>query len=170
MEYSLSDGRVMRSHAERENEGRMRMGDLLMWRWWRKSAPSHQPRSTPPPSITQCDSFLGLLLASGLVSFSDLREACASFDTSRNDEAALEELCNHLIALQLVTDWQCSKLRSGKWKGFYLDDYRLLAQSEPSDSSNRKYVAEDVSTGTQVILQVRRLNAAPWIDYSVVLE
>jgi hypothetical protein len=141
-----------------------------MWGNKKKRWRSYEPTVADAPTNTQCDRFVALLLASGLVQFLELRDACAGFDTNRTDDNALQELCDRLVSRQLVTEWQCNKLRSGKWEGFYLDNYRLLSRSESSDSSSLEYLAEEVSTHERVTLVVTRLDDTPWIEYSVTPE
>jgi hypothetical protein len=72
-----------------------------------------------------------------------------------------------LISKQIVTEWQYNKLLSGRWKGFHVDDYRLLDLLGHDDLNSNRYSALNVGTGENVVLVVTRLDAAPWFDYSV---
>ncbi len=45
------------------------------------------------------------------------------------------------------------KLFDGKWKGFFLDDYKMLDHAYTDDAYSY-YLAEHVSTGRRVVLRV----------------
>jgi hypothetical protein len=140
-----------------------------------QSTNNQTPRSyhttlDPVHAATACDQFLVFLLASGLVRFSELRAAIADFDTERKDDSVLDELVDRLIERKLLTAWQCDKLRMGKWKGFYMDNYKLLGPAEPHDPMMRNYIAEDTSTRKQVTLDVRYNETTPRIEYSVLMS
>jgi hypothetical protein len=104
-------------------------------------------------SFSGIDKFLLLLFASGLLTFSELRDACAGFDVKRIDDTSLDDLCQHLIAKNAITPWQVDKLRQGKWKGFWLDHYRLLSQTGRAETETT-YLAEEWPSGRQVALVV----------------
>jgi hypothetical protein len=142
----------------------------MFWRWRRTSTAPFRPTFSFAPIGNEIDRFLGLLLASGIAHFSELWDVCSDFDFHRNDSNALADLCTHLIAKQVVTAWQCDKLKSGKWKGFYLDGYKLLGPTNSEEPAGPKFLAVDVTTGQQVTLVVKRLKAPPWLEYSVLLD
>jgi eukaryotic-like serine/threonine-protein kinase len=138
--------------------------------WGHKNTPTYQSTLETLYAWSECDRFVALSLASGLVRFSHLSEVCSEFDTDRTDGGALTEFCELLIEKHLMTRWQCDKLRAGKWKGFIMDDYRLLGPAGSHGVTSNQYLAEDVSTGKQVTLSVQYRKIAPYIEYSVVLE
>ena len=37
----------------------------------------------------------------------------------------LAQLCEHLIAKGALTQWQCENLRAGKYKGFFVGEFKL---------------------------------------------
>jgi hypothetical protein len=76
---------------------------------------------TCAPWSTDVDKFLALVVESRLIDQDNLRAACADFTTAQS-ACALDELCSHLTSKQILTEWQCKKLRQGKWKGFLIDD------------------------------------------------
>jgi hypothetical protein len=102
---------------------------------------------------TEVDRLLALILSSGLVRFSELRAACVDFDTDRTDHTAFDDLCKHLIAKGTLTEWQCDKLRQGKWKGFYLDDYCLIDHLGVTETTTT-YLAKNVETGKRVAITI----------------
>jgi serine/threonine-protein kinase len=104
-------------------------------------------------SFSRIDEFLLLLFASGLLTFSELRDACAGFDVNRVDDTSLDDLCKYLIANEAITPWQLDKLRQGKWKGFWLDQYRLLGHIDKAECETT-YLAEEWPSGRQVALVV----------------
>lgn len=59
----------------------------------------------------------------------------------------------------LLTQWQCDKIRDGKWKGFFLDNYKLLGHSHYDDHRSY-YVAECQQTKKLAMLAIipRALN------------
>src|SRR6476620_5223771 len=102
---------------------------------------------------TEIDRFLTFVLLSGLCSFASLSNACSDFDTKRTDEVAVADLSSHLVRKKLLTEWQCWKLLAGKWKGFFLDGYRLLDQIG-KDAVSSSYLVETVSTGRRMAMVV----------------
>ncbi len=124
---------------------------------------SHRPSVEFTSASSHIDKFLALTLASGLASFATLQTACADFDTTRTDERAVIDLTKHLAAKKVLTDWQIEKLRIGKYKGFYLEDYCMLMQIG-KDESTATYLAYDCRTGERVALVVTPPMVSPWVD------
>jgi hypothetical protein len=92
---------------------------------------------------------------SSLASPSQLIDACQGFSITRDDSSALDELCQHLIEKGLLTDWQCEKLRKGKWKGFFLDGYCLLGKTgEDPANSTSTYLCKNLDAGRNVEMVV----------------
>ena len=122
-----------------------------------KGNESRQPQTYRPLEFTGAstgiDKFMTLALASGLVHFSQLRDACADFDTNRTDDKTVDELCNLLVNLGLITRWQCDKLRQGKFKGFFLDGYLLLRQLGKSETISI-YLCREVATDKLHVMDV----------------
>ena len=81
------------------------------------------------------------------------KEACRKW----NAPNTVDRFCDLLIATNRLTQWQCNKLKLGKWKGFYLDDYVLLEQSGkgPDFSS---YKSRDIRDGRVVNIIVKPMN------------
>ncbi len=71
--------------------------------------------------------FLSLLARTGLVEKSVLKESLAELSRQAAGQPVnLERLIQHLIDAGLVTPWHCDKLKTGKYKGFFLGKYKLL--------------------------------------------
>ncbi len=102
---------------------------------------------------TEIDRFLELALRSGLISSSALDDACVGFDVSRSEENALWDLCEHLIRKGALTRWQCEKLCSGKWKGFFLDGFCLLSRLSV-DETTSTFLCKEVASGKRVAMAV----------------
>ena len=115
------------------------------------------------PWSTDVDQFLALVLASGLVDQADLREACSDFQADRRKASALDALCRHLLSKETLTQWQCEKLRKGKWKGFFLHDYCLMGHLSVADKTST-YLARETGTGKLVAITI---TAPDLINYQV---
>jgi hypothetical protein len=76
--------------------------------------------------------------------------------------------CDFLVSTNRITAWQCGKLRQGKWKGFYLDNYVLLEWSR-KDLDFAYYKARDIRDGNVVQLTITPMNRVkgPNIEYKV---
>jgi eukaryotic-like serine/threonine-protein kinase len=103
--------------------------------------------------VNQIDRFLDVMMRSGLVTLVQLVAACNGFDVLRGDESALDDLCRHLVGKGLVTDWQCEKLRMGKFKGFFLDGYCLVRHLR-KDETSALYLCREVATGKCMAIRV----------------
>lgn len=134
-----------------------------MWPFSKIIAPIFQPAFVFPSSSTAIDKFVTYTLASGLVNFGTLIDACADFDAGRTDESAVADLQMHLVERRVLTDWQCNKLKNGQFKGFYLDGYCLLSQIGKTDRLCI-YSAREVTTGKIVALDVTPLSIDPIKD------
>ena len=116
------------------------------------------------------EQFTTLLINSRLLDKSEAEQIAAVFQQEcqkLRTTATLDALCSFLIATDRLTRWQCDKLKMGKWKGFYLDDYVLLEQSGkgPDFSS---YKSRDVRNGRVVNLVIRPMNQTDGrIEYRV---
>jgi hypothetical protein len=78
---------------------------------------------------------------------------------SRNDKDAVNQFGEFLVSTGSITEWQCNKLKAGKWKGFLLDDY-LLLDNVGKDQTTVSYKARDISDGSIVRLVVSPFNQA----------
>jgi hypothetical protein len=84
--------------------------------------------STAHGSMT-FNQFTKLLIKSRICSESEARDATEAFTAEcRSSETApsVESFCEFLVAPNRLTEWQCGKLREGKWRGFHLDHYLFL--------------------------------------------
>ena len=101
--------------------------------------------------------FIDLLGKSQLCTEQQIGQLVSSFETERGDIASgdvVTQFCDFLVAINAVTAWQCDKLKAGKFKGFYLDDYVLLEHSgKGADYSS--YKSRDTRNGNIVNLVIR---------------
>jgi eukaryotic-like serine/threonine-protein kinase len=113
------------------------------------------------PWSSDREKFLALLFASRLFDLHGLEAAIEGQQTSD-----LAQLCEHLMSRDLLTKWQCDKLRNGQYKGFFLGGFRIL---DHVSEEGCLYRAEECSTRRKVTLSVQP--NAEWpggIEYRVV--
>jgi serine/threonine-protein kinase len=72
--------------------------------------------------------FLELVTKSGLVDDEQLSPMVAAYRETHQGELPddADQLAQYLIQRGLLTRWQCDKLSTGKYKGFFLGKYKLL--------------------------------------------
>ncbi len=83
----------------------------------------------------------------------DLNEACADCDADRTTASALDNVFAHLPSKGVLTKWQCDKLRTGRWKGYFLDGYCFLCQLS-KDMTTSTYLCKEMATGKRVAMAV----------------
>ncbi len=99
-------------------------------------------------------SYLALLKRSGIVTEDNLRASLARLSSAVNGtKVTLSLLSDHLISEGLLTTWQNEQLRSGRHKGFFLGQYRLLRLLGAGGMS-AVYLAEHNITGQQRAIKV----------------
>lgn len=83
-------------------------------------------------------------------------DVCRTFQrvasTDRTDDTAVKEFIEFLVSQDLLTEWQCEKLREGRYKGFYIDQivrYKFLSFVRV-EADHTVYLAEDLLTKHQV--------------------
>ncbi len=62
------------------------------------------------------------------------------------------EFADYLIAKEVLTRWQADSLLAGRYKGFFLDQYKIL-EALPDDKVVRM-LAENLRTGKHVVLLI----------------
>jgi eukaryotic-like serine/threonine-protein kinase len=101
--------------------------------------------------------FIDLLGKSQLCTEQQIGQLVSSFERERGDIASgdvVAQFCDFLVGTDAVTAWQCDKLKAGKFKGFYLDNYVLLEHSgKGADYSS--YKSRDTKNGNIVNLVIR---------------
>jgi hypothetical protein len=100
--------------------------------------------------------FVRLLVNSQLFGEVEAKAARSAFDKKCNGSnmpATVNAFCDYLISGHSLTAWQCEKLRMGKWKGFYLDNYLIM---EPIEKCEQPcfYKARNTRDGKLVRLEV----------------
>jgi hypothetical protein len=114
--------------------------------------------SEDSPRFAVTNNFLDLVIKSGLRTAIEVDDACHAFSQQTsadftNGEAELIALCDYLIGRTLLTRWQCERLREGRHRGFFLDNFRLDKSVGPDDTCAR-YAAVDLATNRNVVLRV----------------
>ncbi len=113
------------------------------------------PRKAPPrPTILE--DFLASLLKSQLVDTRMLFDAMDAIQLRQRPQGGRARLCEYFIARGSLTEWQCDKLKCGKYTGFYVGQFRLLDRQSESC-----YLAEDRVTHQRVTLEVRLNSPGP---------
>src|SRR5258705_4252571 len=110
--------------------------------WWRR----HQKRDT------RLERLIALLRKSQLCTEQQIVQVVSSFEMERGDMASgdvVTQFCDFIVSKNIATAWQCDKLKAGKCRGFYLDDYLLLEQVS-QDQTATTYRARDVRDGATV--------------------
>jgi hypothetical protein len=118
--------------------------------------------------------FIDLAVRSGLRSADELRDAYSAFQCDEpmqyeNGFAELIDFCNWLVQNEVLTGWQCDMLLNGRYKGFFLDQFRLLRRVGFAGQCTL-YDAEDGNTKRQVVLRVvplctkRHADGTPYYD------
>lgn len=135
------------------------------WRFW-SSEPLRPapPKQAVPPN--DAEAFLALAVKSGLINQVDVEEACKDFQSRSTNASEIDKLCDHLISKGVLTSWQCNKLRTGRWKGFYLDGYCFLGQIG-KDQMSSTYLCKVMATGKQVAMRVTPIGFNPVRDRKI---
>ena len=97
------------------------------------------------------DEFARLIVASELMD--EFEVAVLSADFSDKSAAFF---AGHLVARQILSRWQCDKLLEGRWKGFFLDHYKLLDYIDDSNEGPR-YKAEYLRTRKLVAISINAM-------------
>jgi serine/threonine-protein kinase len=97
---------------------------------------------------------LTLLEKSGIVDEEDLQETLQPVSEKIDaDSIDAQQLSTHLIDSGIITQWHASKLLAGKYKGFFLDKYKLLGHLGTGGMSS-VYLAEARNTGQKRAIKV----------------
>lgn len=121
--------------------------------------------------IDEIDSFLSLAVRGGLISQSQIGEHLKQF---RQDEftirGTIAELIPYLTGRGVLTSWQCKKLRENKYKGFFVDNYKILDHIATEDGYSY-YLAQDTAPSKRVNLRIHPPRKNGWwnttMDYNV---
>jgi serine/threonine protein kinase len=97
------------------------------------------------------DSFLALLEKSGLLPAEQIDKAVEKF--SLPPEATNRDLALAFLNARLLTRFQAERLLGGKFRGFFIDDYKIL-EVLGAGGMACLYLAEDRKTGARVALKV----------------
>src|SRR5436190_11716322 len=120
----------------------------------------------------QLEHFIELLRKSEICTEKQVTDLVSSFGYERGEitsgDDGVSQFCRFLIVKNAVTAWQCDKLKAGKFRGFYLDDY-LLLEVVGQDNTSRSYRARDMRDGSIVRLIVTPMNRSKdrHIEYRV---
>jgi len=112
-------------------------------------------------------SFLELVQKSGLVPADKLKQALSELSKLAAGKAVqIEQLSQFLISQGLITQWHYEKLLTGKFKGFFLGQYKLLSLLGTGGMST-VYLAEHSLSGQRRAIKVlprARVNDKSYLD------
>ena len=97
---------------------------------------------------------LQLVVKSGIADEDDLKKSLGPI-SGKLDSAdfSAAQLSDHLIEAGIITKWHAGKLLAGKYKGFFLDKYKLLGHLGTGGMSS-VYLAEAKNTGQKRAIKV----------------
>jgi eukaryotic-like serine/threonine-protein kinase len=106
----------------------------------------------PKPTV---DTFLDLVQRSGLVEKDQLDVVMLDLKHAAGDQpvADVDVVVNRLIQEKLITRWQASRLLEGRYKGFFLNKYKLLDHLGTGGMS-RVFLGEHVLMQRRVAIKV----------------
>ena len=97
---------------------------------------------------------LKLLDKSGLADPDDLRTSLGALSEKAAGRAVgTKELSQHLVDSGVITQWHAEKLGAGKYKGFFLDKFKLLGHLGTGGMSS-VYLAETKNTHQKRAIKV----------------
>lgn len=101
--------------------------------------------------------FIDLIARSGLAEASQVEDACSRTPAGLQFRSYVdaELLSNTLITTGVLARWQANLLLEGKWKGFFLGEYKLL-ELLPATSKGQSRIAEHLPTSSHTIITVTR--------------
>lgn len=106
----------------------------------------------PKPNV---ETFVDLLERSGLVDKDQLTDALIEANKSTEGRAQddVDLLAEQLVSRGLITRWQADRLLEGRYKGFFLKQYKLLSQLGRGGMS-AVYLAEHVLMHRRVAIKI----------------
>jgi len=110
-----------------------------------------------PSESRKFERFVRDLASSGLIAADELDRQLRDFrdrpDANPPPASELTNFGSWLANRGLITGWQYMKLCDGKWKGFFLDGYKLFGHLDTDDAYSY-YSAVHVTTGSRVTLRI----------------
>jgi serine/threonine protein kinase len=112
--------------------------------------------------------FIDLLQRSALLKDDQLAKALAACKAKHDGKLPddVEAVADHFVSAGLITKWHCEKLLDGKYKGFFLDKYKLLGHLGTGGMSS-VYLAEHTLMHQRRAIKVlpkSRVNDSSYLD------
>jgi hypothetical protein len=98
------------------------------------------------------DTMVQMLARSGLI---DNATALTALTRELKCDSA-SEFTSYLVSKQAITKWQAEQLHQGRYKGYFLDHFKLVDLLSGGTRDFARYLAEDQRTGKQVVLRITR--------------
>ena len=110
------------------------------------------------PWSPETSKFVDLVVTSGLRNAAEMRDAFIAFRSDvptphENGIAELNDFRNHFVENNVLTRWQCERLLEGRYRGFFMDTFKLLRHIGHEGNCST-YAAENVQTKQCVVLRV----------------
>jgi eukaryotic-like serine/threonine-protein kinase len=99
------------------------------------------------------ESFVKLAVRAGLIDAGDAEHLLVVLGQPDSDQRMeLRELADRFVSAGILTGWQRRNLLRGRWRGFFLGDYKLL---EPLGSGGMSivYLSEHIESGQKVAIK-----------------
>ena len=145
---------------------------MSLFSWFGRHLPRRRNGDSKPWS-PETGKFVDLATSSGLRNAAEMRDAFGAFRSEvptphQNGIAELNDFCDHLVENNVLTRWQCERLLEGRYKGFFLDAFKLL-RHVGHEGNCSTYAAENVQTKHRVMLRVfpfnmRREDGQPYYE------
>lgn len=146
---------------------------MSVFSWFGQHFPRRKSTESKPWSA-ETGKFVDLAVRSGLRNATELHDAFNAFRCEvptpyENGIAELNDFCDHLVKNNVLTRWQCDNLLGGRYKGFFMDGFKLL-RHVGHEGNNSTYAAENVQTKHRVVLRVfpynvrRRADGQPYYE------
>lgn len=116
------------------------------------------------PWTSDVDRMLAHTLASNLLNQHLLHQAYARWHANAHGFRANKSAAafgDYLVDQKYLTRWQCDRLQAGKYRGFFLDNYKVVEYLR-KEGTDDKYLAIDMDRGERVVLAITSPSIAPF--------
>lgn len=108
--------------------------------------------------VETIEEFAELLVRSGLLESDQVKKIIHSYNEDfakvAKTGSTITSFTTYLIKRDVLTCWQCNKLRQGQFRGFILGSFQLL-DYQSHDEDTGVYLAQDIKSGQVVRLAIK---------------
>ena len=98
------------------------------------------------------DTMVQMLARSGLI---DNAAALTALTRELKCDSA-SEFASYLVSKQVITNWQAENLLKSRYKGYFLDQFKLIDLLSGGTDDFDRFLAEDQQTAKRVVLRITR--------------